>query len=103
MPFVSLNLDLDDVSLVRHALSDALATCVCSGSTTGIRCASCRARMGLIQELERMSQRTAGPRRPRFIPMPASIAFGDCREVAFDPVPTVAVDVRLVRGGLSDD
>ena len=103
MPFVSLNLDLDDVSLVRHALLDALATCVCSGSGTGIRCASCRARAGLIQELERMSQRTDGPRRPRFIPMPAAITFSDCRELGFDPVPTVPIDVRLARGGLADD
>jgi hypothetical protein len=103
MQFVSFNLDLDDVPIVRRALSDTMAACVCAAMGPGKRCADCVALDGLIQELERAAQRANGVPRCRSIPAPPSQAFAADRcELDFESISALPVDLRVLRGGLDD-
>ncbi|HEU0113205.1 MAG TPA: hypothetical protein VFQ80_00930 [Thermomicrobiales bacterium] len=103
MQFVSVNLDLDEVSIVRQALSRSMATCVCSAIDDGTRCKSCAACEFLIAELERVIQRAnCGARRA--MPAAALLAFaGDRREIGDELAPALPLGLRVMRGGLADD
>jgi hypothetical protein len=104
MQFVSLNLDLDDVSIVRQAFSRSMDACACSTVGAGKQCAACATLDGLIQELERMTRRATGAAVPRSIPIPASLSCaGDPRGAGFGPVASLPIGLRVVRGGLCDD
>ncbi|HET7092094.1 MAG TPA: hypothetical protein VFI22_01415 [Thermomicrobiales bacterium] len=104
MPFVSLNLDLDEVSIVRQALALSMAACVCSATSTDRRCATCAACASLMHELERMTARANGAPRHRSIPLPPSLACAaDGHDLAFDPSSAMPVGLRVMRGGLCDD
>ena len=80
MRVVSLNLDLDDAPVVRRALGDAQAACLCGGAAGGQPCEECEIRAALMGELDRLLRRPSPVRR-------ASIGGVSALAAAFAPAP----------------
>ena len=76
MPIVSLNLDLDDASVVRRALAGALAACRCQEAVGPRSCADCEAIWALMSELDRVLRRSAGWPAGRCVDGAAALATG---------------------------
>ena len=103
MPSVSLNVDLDDVAVLRRALAAACGGCPCQSGLLPPRCAECVARWALVREIDRVLERRGGGRGAVAV---AGVAFarqGPAGAPSALPTALASDGWQLMRGGRSED
>lgn len=103
MPSVSLNVDLEDVAVLRRALAAAGAACPCQAGLLLPRCAECTARWALVREIDRMLERRGCGRTAVSV---KGVAFTQAVPAGTTTVLPTAMAVggwQVMRGGRAED
>ena len=103
MRVVSLNIDFGEVPVVRRALCDAAAACLCQRQPDLPPCADCETLTALILDLDRLLARSTATPRPRVGTEAVLIAAPAVARQA-GPLPEAGISAarRLLHNSLAD-